>query len=296
MPSSYTTRNRLTLQATGEGANTWGVILNNGVFSLVDFAMDGIVTISAGGTTTLSSANGSTDQSRGRIINVTASAQANIVIPSVEKWYIVRAATVDAVLGISGATSGNQATVKAGDIALVFCDGSITRKVQSNDFAGAKIRNIADGTADQDAVSYKQLIETAFATQAGDFPGLADNKRKSLQPTEDETSVFWNWANLKPLASVTGNYTAVHQDRLAINTASGPITLTLPASPSAGDCIFFKDGNAAPGQNGFAANNLTIARNGQTIGGVAENATVNRRGTAGMLEFLNGTWEVTVLG
>lgn len=292
MADTYTTRNRLTKQEPGTHTNTWGLILN-ALFDQVDFSLDGVVTISASGTTTLSTANGTTDQARGRILNVTATSAVDIVIPSLEKWYLVRAATVDVRVGISG---GNQATVKAGDIALVFCDSTTTRKVQSNDFGGQKLRNIADGTADQDAVSYKQLIEAVFSSMAGDYPGLPGNKRRHLTVSDAEATILWAWANLKPMTVVTLPYTAAHQDRLSVSTAAGALTLTLPLNPSEGDLVFFKDGNAIPGENGFAENNLTIARNGQTIGGGTDDLIVRRRGAAGFLEFMNADWEVTVVG
>ncbi len=38
MPSTYSARARYTLQAPGENLNLWGVILNQGVFALVDEA------------------------------------------------------------------------------------------------------------------------------------------------------------------------------------------------------------------------------------------------------------------
>jgi hypothetical protein len=51
-----------------------------------------------------------------------------------------------------------------------------------------------------------------------------------------------------------------------VDTTSGPLTATLPSSPRAGDEIRFVDA-----KNKFALNNLTLARNGKLIGGVASN-------------------------
>lgn len=274
MTAAYTARNRFTKQATGSNTNVWGAILN-AVFDLMDFAMDGMVTVSAGGTTTLSSANGTTDQARGRFLNCTATATMTVVIPSVEKLYLVRAATHDVVIGISG---GATATIKGGDSAWVVCDGTTTRKVQSNDFGGAKLRNIADGTDDQDAVTYAQLVAAVFASSIGSFPGLPGNKRKSLQPTEDETSVYWTWASLKPMAVVSADYTAVQGDRLSADTSAGAFTVTLPEDPEAGDKVFICDGDSTAAAQGFALNNLTVARNGSTINGLTEDVTLDVKG------------------
>lgn len=97
MPSAYTPRNRLTKQATGESINLWGIILN-AVLDLIDAAMDGVTTISAPGSTILTTANGAADQARSRVLNITAPTAAQITIPSVEKFYIVRAALADVTI------------------------------------------------------------------------------------------------------------------------------------------------------------------------------------------------------
>lgn len=98
MPSNYTPRSRLNLQATGENINLWGQILNAGGLELIDAAMDGVTTISAPGSTILTTANGAADQARSRVLNITAPTAAQITIPSVEKFYIVRAALADVTI------------------------------------------------------------------------------------------------------------------------------------------------------------------------------------------------------
>jgi len=58
----------------------------------------------------------------------------------------------------------------------------------------------------------------------------------------------------------TGNYTAVSKDQLIVNSSSA-VTITLPASPSAGDVVFIK--NAGTGT-------VTVARNGSNINSTAD--------------------------
>jgi len=74
----------------------------------------------------------------------------------------------------------------------------------------------------------------------------------------------------------TASFTAVSGNGYFVNTTSAAITLTLPATPSAGDIVAFKDYAFT-----FATNNLTVDGNGSPIGGVD--------GTQGPIYSTNGT-------
>ena len=65
------------------------------------------------------------------------------------------------------------------------------------------------------------------------------------------------WQSVK-----TSNYTASAGEGVFMNTTSGALTLTLPASPSIGDEVSFVDYAGT-----FDSNNLTIARNSSKIAG-----------------------------
>jgi hypothetical protein len=62
----------------------------------------------------------------------------------------------------------------------------------------------------------------------------------------------------------TANYTAVTRDQLIVNSSSA-VTITLPASPSAGNIVFIK--NAGSGT-------VTVARNGSNINSTADNGSL----------------------
>jgi len=83
-------------------------------------------------------------------------------------------------------------------------------------------------------------------------------------------------------------YTAVAGDQVLVNTsgsgASAPVTITLPASPSIGNEVTFIDSG-----NNFAANNLTVARNGSNILGSASDLTVSTNSSAFTLVYVNAT-------
>jgi hypothetical protein len=94
----------------------------------------------------------------------------------------------------------------------------------------------------------------------------------------------------------TANYTAVAGDVLACNTiTTGAFTVTLPASPAAGDKpIVVFDAGTTDTVNGFATNNLTVARNGSTVHTLAEDVIFSTKGVCVTFEYIAGTWRIRV--
>jgi len=82
----------------------------------------------------------------------------------------------------------------------------------------------------------------------------------------------------------TGDFTAVSGEGYFVNTTSGIITLTLPASPSVGDIVAFKDYAGT-----FQTNNLTINRNGSNIVGGTDNAIISVEGQSVILIYGDAT-------
>lgn len=82
---------------------------------------------------------------------------------------------------------------------------------------------------------------------------------------------------------LTTAHNAVNNERLMCNTTAGAFTVTLPATPTAGDRVVFGDY-----ANTFATNNLTVARNGVPIENVAEDLILDVRGTY-TLEYVDAT-------
>jgi hypothetical protein len=80
----------------------------------------------------------------------------------------------------------------------------------------------------------------------------------------------------------TAAYTAIAGDFILADTTGGPWPLTLPAAPSAGAAVRVIG-------HGWDLNNLTIARNGQTIDGTAENLTCDYD-TDLLMVFIDGSW------
>ena len=90
-----------------------------------------------------------------------------------------------------------------------------------------------------------------------------------------------NWETTKKTAS----FTAVSGEGYFVDTTGGAITMTLPASPSAGDIVAVKDYDST-----FGTNNFTINRNSEPInGGDAVNPVIDTAGTSLVLVYVDAT-------
>ena len=88
-------------------------------------------------------------------------------------------------------------------------------------------------------------------------------------------------------ASYTSNTTLAAFVTALANTSGGAFTLTLPASPSANDEIIILDAAGT-----FGTNNLTVARNGNTIQGVSQNLVCDIDDVAIRLHYTGSDWRV----
>jgi hypothetical protein len=85
----------------------------------------------------------------------------------------------------------------------------------------------------------------------------------------------------------TANYTAVDKQGVLADTSGGAFTVTLPATPAAGAQVVIADAGAS-----WGTNNLTVARNGSTIGGLAEDLVCDITGASVQFVYDGTTWEV----
>ena len=89
-----------------------------------------------------------------------------------------------------------------------------------------------------------------------------------------------NWDTTKK----TTGFTAVNGVGYFCDTSGGAFTMTLPATPSAGNIVALKDY-----ANTFDTNNLTIGRNGSNINGFATNGIISVQGQALTLIYIDAT-------
>lgn len=94
----------------------------------------------------------------------------------------------------------------------------------------------------------------------------------------------WASAGLATAAVQTGNFTAVAGNIYPVNTTSGAITVSLPASPSAGNFVTIVDyaGTAS-------TNNITISPNGSKINASTANTVINSARNAYNFVYVDST-------
>jgi hypothetical protein len=143
MASTYSTL-KIQLMATGENSSTWGDVTNTNLGTAIEEAIVGSadVTFASGNVTlTLSDTNG-TQQARNmrlNLIGTTGGSTRNLVVPSIEKVYIINNTCADSVVVKTAAGSG--ITVPAGATMWVYSNATnvvdVVNHLTSLSLAGA---------------------------------------------------------------------------------------------------------------------------------------------------------------
>jgi hypothetical protein len=187
MTATYTSRIRLTKQGDGDNPNTWGVVLNDGVISLVDDAIAAYTTVEIGSaaTVTLSAIDGAGDVPRSAFLEVKGSVGGShdtitMLIPSTSKSYVINNkvsanTTASDVVKIKTA-SGDGYNIPFGAIGLVVCDGTSVFATNAvglglGTAASADLGTGADNVAVVSAndLRYPRVSVTANTTLRGDL-------------------------------------------------------------------------------------------------------------------------------
>jgi hypothetical protein len=273
MASSFSTDLKLELMVTGENAGTWGTKTNTNL-NLLQQAIAGFQSISiAGGaqTTALAMSDATISNARNAVIKLTGTITGNQVVTvpdGIEKVYIIENGTSGAftvqIKTVSG-TGPTFATTNKG-FKIVYSDGT----------------NIVDVPLGTPGGSDKQIQ----FNNNGAFGGITMGSAGQVLSTDGTTASFTtpsgggtSWQAVK-----TSGFTAAAGEGYFCNTTSSAFTATLPSSPTLGDSISFIDYAGT-----FDSNNLTIARNGKNIQGLAEDLTVSVERAGLTLVFTDNT-------
>ena len=127
MPSQYTPSLEIQQMGNGEDSNTWGTITNNN-WQYMEYAVAGVINIAmSNANRTLNTSNGSSNEARYMVLNVTGSNSAvyQVIAPLQPKFYIISNNTSGGYAIQIAATGGSTVvSIPNGVTAQVYCDGS----------------------------------------------------------------------------------------------------------------------------------------------------------------------------
>jgi hypothetical protein len=315
MALNYTTLLGLAEPITGTESGTWGDDVNQGITEYLDIAIAGTQLIDGSQTAvTLSVTNGSsaasniaqvgtgaTGSSQYQIIRCIGAPASLLTItaPASSKTYIIinSTSTSQSVkIAAAGPTTG--VTVVSGERCVVVWSGSDFVKVASSVTAASSITGtlpIANGGTGQTTAS-AAFNALSPITSTGDLivgNGVNSATRLSIGTngyilTSNGTTPSWQVLPAGGLTYIftTTAVTATDKQGVLTSTAGGAFTVTLPATPSVGAQVVVADAG-----NSWGVNNLTVGRNGSTIGGLAEDLVCDINGVSVQFVYDGTTWE-----
>jgi hypothetical protein len=139
--------------------------------------------------------------------------------------------------------------------------------------------DFAPGTVSSDKLQDNAVTNAKLTNSSVTLTGSS----VSLGGSVSFNNKFVDWQSVITADGSTFN-TAVSGQGYFIDTTSAAHTITLPASASIGDFIAIKDYAGT-----FATNNLTIARNGHNIQGVANDSLISTNRASLVLVYVDST-------
>jgi hypothetical protein len=321
MASTFTSRLKLERQASGENSGNWGNLVNY-VFNRIDSSVRGYIDVDVAGSAnvTLTSNNSTSntddsstdDQVHNKVLEFTGALTGDIFVftDAVEAEYIVFNNTSGSQTLTFAPTGGTGVVLKQGAKTLVYTDGTtmfdITKDLGDIQVTGLISNGAVTITGNTDITGNVNLLtqsEIRFQdTSGGEFIGLKANGTVAnsvtfILPVADGTadqvlktdgsgnlsftdsSSGFTWQSVQ-----TANLTASVGEAYPINTTSGAITVTLPATPSAGDQVQLVDYAGT-----FDTNALTIDPNGEDIEGGANSLQLTGEREGVILTYIDGT-------
>jgi hypothetical protein len=189
MTTQYTTILKLALPVQGELSGTWGDVVNDNITQMVEQAVAGkaVVNTWTGNSHTLTTADGTTSESRCAILELTDSGTAltgagTVVCPTNTKLYIVDNNTAEIITVQTVAGTG--VAVPVGKTMLVYCDGTnvVEGVTHANSLSLGTSTVTADKILDEDnmasdsatAIATQQSIKAYVDSQVGTVDTLSE--------------------------------------------------------------------------------------------------------------------------
>ena len=188
MTTQYTSILKLALPVQGELSGTWGDVVNDNITSMVEQAIAGRAVINSwtGNSHTLTTANGTTSESRCAMLEFTdtgaqLSGAGTVVCPALSKIYIAKNAAGQNVT--LKTASGTGILVPNGRTMFLFCDGTnVVEAVTSTTSLQLGTSTTVTAVLDEDnmasnsatSLATQQSIKAYIDAQVGSFDTLAE--------------------------------------------------------------------------------------------------------------------------
>ena len=182
MPTIYSSDLKLSIQATGENAGTWGSITNSNLY-VIQQAIAGYQSLAVNATTglTLVFTDGVISTGKNAVINLTGtlSGNVNVVVPdSIEKTYFVNNQVTQGAFTLTfKTTSGTGIKLAQGNRYTLYSDGTNVNLIQMNQIyrtlsAAATVQPGSAILANTATTSFTITLPASPAT--GDFVSFID--------------------------------------------------------------------------------------------------------------------------
>lgn len=262
---------KIELIATGEQLGTWGATTNTNLGTALEEAITGTATVtfaSADITLTWTNTN-ATQTARNLRLNLTGTSGGarNLIVPAIEKLYIINNGCADAVTVKN--TTGTGIAVPAGKTAIVFNDA--TNVVDVVSYTGS----LTLGTA-LPVTSGGTGASTAAGARTNILPTYSGNIGKVLTVNSGGTDVEWTTA-----AAGTGTVTSVGITGSEFTIGSSPVTTSGNITLALNTVPVSKGGTGA-----------TSAGAARTALGLAIGTDIPAVGGSGA----TGTWGISISG
>jgi hypothetical protein len=302
--ATYVNNLRLKEITTGDEDGTWGTSTNTNLELITDGFSYGTKEIAADANETFTMPDATADATRSlylkftSAVSLTATREITLGPNTVSKTWIIENATTGSQIITIKQGSGATVNVANGSKVMVVTDGAGAGAAVLNanpTEVGGTVTSVG-GTGTVNGITLTGTVTSSgnltlggtlanvdLTSQVTGTLPVANGGTNATTAAGARASLS---ANALPILKGTSYTAAVGEFIVA---SAGGITITLPASPSAGDTVTVKDGTGAA-----ATTTFTVARNGSNIASSATDLVFDKNFAEITMSYINGTigWSV----